>query len=148
MTSDMKIGLALSGGGSRAIAFHLGCLRALHDRGLLPKVSIISSVSGGSVIAALWAYSDDDFADFETRVTRVLRQGLTRGIVCKMLFSLETLKILATFFTSGLLALAVGLFALFGCLVMRVGWGEESVLLALTQDFSVLQALCKSINSL
>ena len=27
------IGLALSGGGSRAMAFHLGCLRALNDMG-------------------------------------------------------------------------------------------------------------------
>ena len=27
-----NLGLALSGGGSRAIAFHLGCLRALRDR--------------------------------------------------------------------------------------------------------------------
>jgi hypothetical protein len=32
------IGLALSGGGSRAIAFHLGCLRALQERGVLQKV--------------------------------------------------------------------------------------------------------------
>ena len=29
------VGLALSGGGARAMAFHLGCLRALHDRGIL-----------------------------------------------------------------------------------------------------------------
>ena len=40
------IGLALSGGGSRAIAFHLGCLRALHDLGVLEKVGVISTVSG------------------------------------------------------------------------------------------------------
>lgn len=30
-----KFGLALSGGGSRAVAFHLGCMRALNDRGIL-----------------------------------------------------------------------------------------------------------------
>ena len=47
------IGLALSGGGSRAMAFHLGCLRALHDEGLLDQVATISAVSGGSVLAAL-----------------------------------------------------------------------------------------------
>ena len=40
-----RIGLALSGGGSRAIAFHLGCLRALHDYGLLDDVDVISAVS-------------------------------------------------------------------------------------------------------
>lgn len=42
-----NVGLALSGGGSRAIAFHLGCLRALHDRGVLNRLRVISSVSGG-----------------------------------------------------------------------------------------------------
>ena len=66
--SPERIGLALSGGGSRAIAFHLGCLRALHDRGILDRTSVISSVSGGSVIAALWAYGDEDFAGFDAHV--------------------------------------------------------------------------------
>ena len=42
-----EIGLALSGGGSRAIAFHLGCLRALDDLGLRDSLQVISSVSGG-----------------------------------------------------------------------------------------------------
>jgi len=42
---DPMIALALSGGGSRAIAFHLGCLRALNERGVLQKVSVISAVS-------------------------------------------------------------------------------------------------------
>jgi hypothetical protein len=41
----------------RAIAFHRGCLRALHDRGVLDRVQVISGVSGGSVLTALWAYS-------------------------------------------------------------------------------------------
>ena len=63
-----KIGLALSGGGSRAIAFHLGCLRALHDRGILDKVAVLSGVSGGSVIAALYAYNDEPFEAFACRV--------------------------------------------------------------------------------
>ena len=41
------IGLALSGGGSRAVAFHLGTLRALEDLNLLNEVDVISGVSGG-----------------------------------------------------------------------------------------------------
>ena len=36
-----NVGLALSGGGSRAIAFHLGCLRALHDLDLLRNLTQI-----------------------------------------------------------------------------------------------------------
>lgn len=122
MADDLKIGLALSGGGSRAIAFHLGCLRALHDRGLLSKVSAISSVSGGSVIAALWSYSDDDFPDFDAHVTRVLQNGLTKGIVRNTLFSPETPKILATLATSGVLVLIANILATFGSILVRVGW--------------------------
>lgn len=46
------IGLCLSGGGYRATLFHLGGLRRLNELGLLHRVNTISSVSGGSIIAA------------------------------------------------------------------------------------------------
>lgn len=100
----LKIGLALSGGGSRAIAFHLGCLRALYDRGLLDQVRVLSTVSGGSVIGALWAYSDDSFDEFDKRIQELLRQGLKWGIVRNTVFSPETPLILASLLTSGVLA--------------------------------------------
>ncbi len=74
------IGLALSGGGSRAIAFHLGCFRALNDLKLLDRVRVISSVSGGSILAAMYAYFDDSFADFDSRVVGLLRRGLVCDI--------------------------------------------------------------------
>jgi NTE family protein len=45
--------LALSGGGYRAMLFHVGVLWRLHEQGLLAKLRRISSVSGGSIIAAL-----------------------------------------------------------------------------------------------
>ncbi|MEU1371128.1 patatin-like phospholipase family protein [Streptomyces sp. NPDC005803] len=70
------IGLALSGGGSRAAAFHLGCLRALHDRDLLDQIHIVSGISGGSLLAALWAYGPKDFTDFDSLTTDLLRSGL------------------------------------------------------------------------
>ncbi|HJT36080.1 MAG TPA: patatin-like phospholipase family protein, partial [Pirellulales bacterium] len=47
-----RIGLALSGGGFRATLFHLGMVRFLRDAGILPSVTHITSVSGGSVLAA------------------------------------------------------------------------------------------------
>jgi NTE family protein len=75
------IALALSGGGSRAIAFHLGCLRALADRGVLERVSVISAVSGGSFIAALYAYTTGSFDEFDKFVQGVLRTGLQRAAV-------------------------------------------------------------------
>ncbi len=48
----MHIGLALSGGGFRATLYHLGVVRFLRDADLLSHVSHITSVSGGSVLAA------------------------------------------------------------------------------------------------
>ena len=45
LLSEPKIALALSGGGARAMAFHLGCLRALHDLGILDRVRVLSTVS-------------------------------------------------------------------------------------------------------
>jgi predicted acylesterase/phospholipase RssA len=47
-----RLGLALSGGGFRASLYHLGLIRFLRDAGILSRVSHITSVSGGSIIAA------------------------------------------------------------------------------------------------
>lgn len=47
------IALALSGGGVRAMVFHLGVLRHLAERGLLESVERISTVSGGSLLVGL-----------------------------------------------------------------------------------------------
>jgi NTE family protein len=46
------IALCLSGGGYRAMLFHLGALWRLNELGLFPKVARVSSVSGGSITAA------------------------------------------------------------------------------------------------
>jgi NTE family protein len=48
-----KIALALSGGGTRAMAFHAGVIRYLADDGILHQVNHISSVSGGSLLVGL-----------------------------------------------------------------------------------------------
>jgi integrative and conjugative element protein (TIGR02256 family) len=103
-TPAPSVGLALSGGGSRAIAFHLGCLRALHDRGILERLRVISAVSGGSVIGAAYAYSNDEFAEFERRIVKLLRHGLAGGIARRTFFSSNTPRALATVATAGLAA--------------------------------------------
>jgi predicted acylesterase/phospholipase RssA len=51
-TAMNRIGLALSGGGFRASLYHLGLVRFLRDAGQLSRVTHITSVSGGSVLAA------------------------------------------------------------------------------------------------
>ena len=76
-----RIGLALSGGGLRAAAFHLGCLRALNDRDLLERVATISAVSGGSLVAALWAYTQTTFDEFDRALLSLLRRGLWKSTI-------------------------------------------------------------------
>lgn len=48
-----SIALALSGGGIRAMVFHLGVMKHLAERGLLENVERISTVSGGSLLVGL-----------------------------------------------------------------------------------------------
>src|SRR3954451_5679752 len=58
--------LCLSGGGYRAMLFHVGSLWRLNEAGLLPQLVRVSSVSGGSIAAGLlglrWHDLDFDHA--------------------------------------------------------------------------------------
>ena len=74
--------LCLSGGGYRAMVFHIGVLWRLYEIGLLQTVKRISSVSGGSITAgATWRWpgttsaSDADSVrrDFVPKVVAPLR---------------------------------------------------------------------------
>ncbi len=47
------IALALSGGGIRAMVFHLGVLRYVAEQERLEDIQCISSVSGGSLVTGL-----------------------------------------------------------------------------------------------
>src|SRR5262245_42128978 len=80
-TLDPGIGLCLSGGGYRAMLFHLGSIWRLYETGMLRKVVRISSVSGGSITAGVlglnWKNLSFDSshlaADFLPRMVRPLR---------------------------------------------------------------------------
>jgi NTE family protein len=52
---DKRLGLALSGGGFRAAAFHLGVFKKLRELELLDKVDLLSCVSGGSIAGGFLA---------------------------------------------------------------------------------------------
>lgn len=101
------VALALSGGGARAMAFHLGCLRALHDRRILEKVNVLSTVSGGSVIGAAWAYSDSTFEAFEARVILILKRGLQWEIAREIFCSWQGVRIFGTFLINGTTSLII-----------------------------------------
>lgn len=80
-----RIGLALSGGGYRAAAYHLGTLRALHKMDLLDKVDVISSVSGGSIIAAFYLlHKDEPFEQVEQSFRKCLAHSSLWGAILNL----------------------------------------------------------------
>lgn len=73
-----RLGLALSGGGSRAAAFHRGTLRGLSRVGLAGGVDVVSTVSGGSVFGGAWMAARSrgvDDAAFLDAMARELERG-------------------------------------------------------------------------
>src|SRR5262245_7489253 len=71
-----KIGLALSGGGFRASLYHLGLVRFLRDANILPNITHITSVSGGSILAAHlvlnWGRYNGSASEFEAAANELL----------------------------------------------------------------------------
>lgn len=104
--NEDRIGLALSGGGSRAIAYHLGCLRALKEANLLRSVEVISTVSGGSVIGAMYAYQQCSFEQFEKNVRDLLKEGLLWKIIGRTFHPKNLARSIATSVTAGTAAKA------------------------------------------
>lgn len=72
------LGLGLSGGGSRAAAFHRGTTQGLREVGLLNDVDTVSSVSGGSIFAAAWMsalWRGQEFSHFLGSIGQELEAG-------------------------------------------------------------------------
>jgi NTE family protein len=69
--------LSLSGGGFRATLFHLGAIRRLNEFGILPKLTTVSSVSGGSILNGfLSTYVDltQSVANFSNDISEPVRK--------------------------------------------------------------------------
>lgn len=86
--AEGKLGLALSGGGFRASLFHIGVLARLADCDLLRHVEVVSTVSGGSIVGALYylklkqllerkADAEIEAADYRRLVLELLDEFLT-----------------------------------------------------------------------
>ena len=93
MTQQKRIGLVLSGGGIRAMAFHAGVLRHMAEQGELEQVTHLSTVSGGSLVVGLimqlaggkWPSSEDYLANVAPRLSFLLtrhRQPLSYAFRC------------------------------------------------------------------
>jgi predicted acylesterase/phospholipase RssA len=110
-----KLGLGLSGGGFRASLFHLGVLRRLAELGLLQQVNVLSTVSGGSIVAALYflhlkrvvettpgPLTRDDFVAIVDRVEQQFREGVTHNPRGRLFLNLiQNLGIICTGRTLG-----------------------------------------------
>lgn len=87
----LRLGLALSGGGTRAAVFHLGLLLRLAEQDQLESVSAISTVSGGSLVtAAVFGNNGNQWPTsgaFREKVYPAIRSLLTE----KDLFSIPAL---------------------------------------------------------
>ena len=90
------IGLALSGGGVRAAAFHAGVLRYLAEQRLLEQVVHISSVSGGSLFIGIvfqhssccWPGSEMYLREVFPHVRQTLTtKSLQRSALYRLLFN-------------------------------------------------------------
>jgi len=102
------MGLSLSGGGSRAVAFHLGTLRALEDLGLLQQIQTLSGVSGGALITGIVGYMHEAFAVVDQRIVSVLKRGLMRPAFIRLLHPRRAVQLLLSNMLVSLPNLAVG----------------------------------------
>ncbi|MFT5823996.1 MAG: NTE family protein [Crocinitomix sp.] len=99
-----KIGLALSGGGYRAATYHIGTFRALEKMGVLDKVNVISTNSGGSIAGACYSLNHTDFDKFEN----ILINGVQKSVIGRLIrtprFFIPVLIML------GIIVFSIGLF--------------------------------------
>lgn len=97
MTPPHNIGLALSGGGYRAAAFHLGTLKKLKEMHILENVEVLSTISGGSIIGAYFCSCNKDFEDFEKDMYEGLQKhNAIKGVFFSFMF-LKTLFFILIF---------------------------------------------------
>lgn len=87
---DPRPALCLSGGGYRAMIFHVGALWRLNELGWLPRLGRVSSVSGGSITAGVLGLAWKDLAfvggvatAFGPRVVEPLRRMAGTGVDVK-----------------------------------------------------------------
>ena len=84
VTEPERFGVALSGGGSRAAAFHRGVVKGLLELGWIDRIDVLSTVSGGSLFGGAWmaarARKQSDEGFLET-----MARELERGFVSRSL---------------------------------------------------------------
>src|SRR5919204_2307006 len=96
------LGLALTGGGFRAAFFHVGVLAQLAQFGLLRRVHVLSTVSGGSIVGALYYLhlknlleseadadiTDDHYVEIVKAVEEQLLSGVSSNFAARSLLGI------------------------------------------------------------
>ncbi|MFQ5698171.1 MAG: patatin-like phospholipase family protein [Myxococcota bacterium] len=108
---DLLLIVAFSGGGTRAAALAYGVLETLRatripgpqgPHALSDEIDLISAVSGGAFPAGYFGLRGDAFfSDFEARF---LRRNVTRGLLLRLLFPLNWLRLFSPRFGTSDLA--------------------------------------------
>ena len=89
-----NIGIALSGGGIRAMIFHLGLFKWLSENKMLKRVKKVSSVSGASLcVGMIYAHNalkwptNDEFPVVLSSIMNALQTDLQLSAIRKLIFS-------------------------------------------------------------
>jgi NTE family protein len=98
------IALCLSGGGYRAMLFHIGALWRLNELAYLPKLARISSVSGGSITAGVLGLKWNRLAFDGSGVAARLREEVVDPIRAMAGRSIDTRDVLLGLLTPGTVA--------------------------------------------
>src|SRR5438874_5894144 len=108
------LGIALSGGGFRATAFHLGVLKRLRELGVLERTRFLSTVSGGSIAGAAWVHwqalkgetlnlnNSSQWDAFEVALVDMMRRGLRGRIFWRIFWWGFVLPVVAVGVVAGL----------------------------------------------
>ncbi|HQW91855.1 MAG TPA: patatin-like phospholipase family protein [Ferruginibacter sp.] len=105
-SSPNNLGLALSGGGYRAAAFHVGTLKKLDELGILSKVNVLSTISGGSITGAYYCINNTSFEVFEKEMKKIIS---TKSVIRYILTSFIFIKAVLFF----LVFIAAAIYAFF-----------------------------------
>jgi NTE family protein len=100
MIDNKRIGMSLSGGGFRAVAYHLGALKKLRQMGILDKIDVISTVSGGSIVGACYGLHGEDFEKFESILKAGVKNDIINHIIATPRFLILVVVVVQIFMSS------------------------------------------------
>jgi NTE family protein len=91
MINNKRVGVALSGGGYRAAAFHLGTLNKLNEMNLLDKIDVLSTISGGSITGASYCLHEGDYPTFHQYMKEKIN---TKNVIKEVVLSRSFIQLL------------------------------------------------------